>query len=600
MKQQSIPQPDDPKNIKLVSLNDEELTVNKIIAVTRHFARVEPFTGPKRKKVEEMRKYVEEHWFNDSAQPRYGFNTGIGSLKNVKISQENIEKFQELYVKSHSVGVGDPLDVEIVRGAMLLQSNALAKGYSGVRAEIIDKLIEMLNKRIHPVVPEQGSLGASGDLAPLTHITSVLAGEDEAEVWVSMERQKVKNLKFSDEVLKFFHNGEEVTFQTIRLQGKEAVSLTNSTAMMLSMAVHLIYDVEILLKNADISAALSLEAMMCEKDAFSEDLHNLRNQVGQINTADNIRNMIHNSKRMSPEARLAYFQYITEKQFKKDSELENSVVLLKKYMRDHEFEKDRVQDAYSLRCVPQVHGACKDAFHFVKNIVEREIRAVTDNPVIFLDKNGAGYKIKSGGNFHGEPLALAMDYLGIALAEIGSISERRLYRLLSPSMNFGLPRNLSGGEIGLNTGYMIVQYTAAQLVSENKILAHPASVDTIPTSDNQEDHVSMGLTAARKAQNIEQNVQYLIAMEYLCAIQGLHLSCQYESVSLEKFPLGRGSAAAFEFIRKFKVESLDKTHYPFQLMKEDEYLQTKIETMQKLSSEGVIVKAVEKELELFV
>ncbi|MFQ6115687.1 MAG: aromatic amino acid lyase, partial [bacterium] len=300
MSQKRYPEPDE---IEFVSINDEELTINKIVAVVRYGAWVKPFKGAKRGKVEEVRRYVEEHWLCDSAQPRYGFNTGIGALKNVKISQENIEKFQELYVKSHSVGVGEPLDVEIVRGAMLLQANALSKGFSGVRAEIIDKLLEMLNKRIHPVVPEQGSLGASGDLAPLTHIASVLVGEDEAEIWVGKERKKVRNLKDSEGIIKFRLKEEEITFKPLRLQGKEAVSLTNSTAVMLAIAVLLTYDVELLLKNADIAAALSLEAMMCEKNAFSEDLHILRNQMGQINTADNIRSLTQNSKRMSPEAR---------------------------------------------------------------------------------------------------------------------------------------------------------------------------------------------------------------------------------------------------------------------------------------------------------
>jgi len=598
---QSIP---DPDKIKVVSINEEELSIKKIVSVARHFAHVKIFKGPKRNKVEKLRKYVEENWFCDSAQPRYGFNTGIGSLKDVRISPENIEKFQKLYIKSHCVGVGDPLHVEIVRGAMLLQANALSKGYSGIRPLIIDKLIEMLNKRIHPVVPEQGSLGTSGDLAPLTHIVSVMVGEDDSEVWIGNEKQKVRKLINASGLIKISRDGEEVTFQTIRLHGKEAVSLTNSTAVMLSIAAHLIYDVEILLKNADLAAALSLEAMMCEKDAFSEELHILRNQVGQITTARNIRLLTKNSLRMTAEARLAYFQTITEKQLKQElegSEFQHSTVLIKNYKIEHEFEKNRIQDAYSLRCIPQVHGACKDAFNFVKNIIEREIKAVTDNPVIFPTKNGLGYDVKSGGNFHGEPLALAMDFLGIALTEIGSIAERRTYRLLNPSMSFGLPRNLVGGEVGLNTGFMMVQYTGAQLVSENKVLAHPASVDTIPTSDNQEDHVSMGFTAARKARNIVNNIQYLVAMEYLCVVQGLQLSSRDENVRLEKFPLGIGTLTTFNFIKNFKVEYDDQPNdYPFKLRKEDEYLKTKIEVMKQLCTSGEILKEVEKEFEIII
>jgi histidine ammonia-lyase len=591
------------EEIKVVSINHEELTIPKIIAVARHFAQVESFAGEKRKRVEQIRKYIEDHWMGHSAEPRYGFNTGVGSLKNVRISPEQIEKFQELYVKSHCVGVGEPLDIETVRGAMLLQTNALAKGYSGVRALVIDKLIEMLNKRIHPLVPEQGSLGASGDLAPLTHILSVMVGEEEAEIWVNNEKLKVKKIKNSSGVIRFTQDGEPVEFQTIRLQGKEAVSLTNSTAMMLSMAVHLIHDVEILLKNADIATALSLEAMMCEKDAFAEELHDLRNQAGQITTAKNIRRLTENSRRMTPEARLAYFKTTTEKKIKENlqgSELADATELIQKYKLQFEYDKNRIQDAYSLRCVPQVHGACKDAFHYVKNIIEREIAAVTDNPVIFPNKTGDGFEVKSGGNFHGEPLALALDFLALATAEIGSISERRVFRLLSPSMSFGLPRNLTGGEPGLNSGYMLLQYTAAQLVSENKILAHPASVDSIPTSDNQEDHVSMGFTAARKALKIFQNVENLMAIEHLCAVQALHLSCLNDQVNLNAFPLGKGTAAAFEFLKNINVETENGADAPFDFVKDDTYLHSKIVRMQDVLSSGKLVLAIEKILELQV
>ncbi|NIR51957.1 aromatic amino acid lyase [candidate division KSB1 bacterium] len=579
-----------PEEIKVVSINEEELTIPKIVAVARYLGSVEPFKGPKRTKVEEIRKYVEENWLSDTSEPQYGFNTGVGALKNVKISQENIKKFQELYIKSHSVGVGEPFDVEIVRATMLLQANALAKGYSGIRPIIIDKLIEMLNKGIHPVVPEQGSLGASGDLAPLTHITAVLVGENDADVWVDQQKARIRDLKISSDVLKFQRDGEDVTFQTIDLHGKEAVSLTNSTAVMLAISCLLIHDVERLLGNADISAALSLEAMMCEKDAFAEELHALRNQEGQIRTATNIRQLTAGSKRMTAEARRAYFVYITKQRLNKnlkESKHKDWYHAVKHYKLNYEFEQKRVQDAYSLRCVPQVHGACKDAFRHVKSIVEREISAVTDNPVIFATRNGAGYEAKSGGNFHGEPLALALDFLALALAEIGSISERRMFRLLSPTMSFGLPRNLTGGEPGLNSGYMLIQYTSAQLVSENKILAHPACVDSIPTSDNQEDHVSMGMTSARKANRILDNVQNLIAMEFMCAVQGIHLSSQDERLSLAKFPLGKGTSAVFNFIKEYQVT--DEGVKPFQRMQEDEFVHTKIQTMRRLSDSDQIL-----------
>ena len=245
------------EEIKAVSINEDELTSANIVAVARQYAPVQPFSGPKRKKVEQLRKYVEANWLSDSSDPQYGINTGVGVLKTVRISEDKVRRFQEFYVKSHCVGVGVPLALEIVRGAMLLQANALAKGYSGIRSILIDKLIEMLNKQIHPVVPEQGSLGASGDLAPLSHIASVLVGEGQAEIWIEGERKKIKDHLGSSGVLRISQNGEEVSFQTIRLHGKEAVSLTNSTAVMLSTAVHLIHDSEMLLKNADVAAALS-------------------------------------------------------------------------------------------------------------------------------------------------------------------------------------------------------------------------------------------------------------------------------------------------------------------------------------------------------
>lgn len=583
-----------PLEIGLVSINHGELAISQVIAVARDYAQVEPFAGEKRRKVEAVRKYVEDHWLSDDSPPRYGFNTGVGVLKNVRISRDQIEKFQKLYVKSHSVGVGEPLEIETVRAAMLLQANALSKGHSGVRALLIDKLIEMLNQRIHPVVPEQGSLGASGDLAPLAHVAAVLVGEDEAEIWVGNERKKLGDLKDDAGNLRFINNAVEIVFEPIRLQAKEAVSLTNATAFMLAIAVCLVHDTEILLQNADIAAALSLEAMMGETDAFAEELHDLRRQPGQIATAQNIRNLIDGSKRMTAEARVAYFNASTEKQLKarlQNSELANSVGTIKKYKLTHEFEKSRIQDAYSLRCVPQVHGACKDAFQFVKSVVERELTAVTDNPVIFRNTKVDGYESKSGGNFHGEPLALAMDFLAISLSEIASISERRVFRLLSPAMSFGLPRNLTGGEAGLNSGYMLLQYTAAQLVSENKILSHPASVDSIPTSDNQEDHVSMGFTAARKALKVCRNVQYVLAIEFLCAVQALHLSASEPQTSFEVFPLGKGTGVAFNFIQNYQEKSGGQTISPFKLMRDDEFLHARIRRMHELVANGLIVYA---------
>ena len=585
--------------IASVSLDQNPLTLPQFLAVTRHFATVTPFAGARRERCEKVRKYVEEHWFSDSAPPRYGFNTGIGSLKNVRVSNADIETFQKRYVKSHSVGVGAPLDIEIVRGAILLQANALSKGHSGVRPLLVDKLIEMLNKKLHPVVPEQGSLGASGDLAPLTHIASVLVGEEEAEVWIDGSRRKLRDLKTQGGMLEFAVDGERMRFEPLELQGKEAISLTNATSVMLSIGLHLLVDSETALKNADIGGALSLEAMMCETDAFAEELHDLRGHKGQRDTAANLRALIQGSARMTPEARMAFFEDRTETELRRlfpDAREADQRKVIADYKREVEFEKNRVQDSYSLRCAPQVHGACKDAHNYVKSVLEREMSSITDNPVIFEDENGH-FHSRSGGNFHGEPLAMAFDFLSIALAEIASIAERRMFRLLSPRMSFGLPNNLTGGRIGLNSGFMMVQYTAAQLVSENKVLSHPASVDSIPTSDNQEDHVSMGLTAARKARTILRNVQQILAMEVLCAVQGIHLSSRAARTSLDAFPLGQGTDLAFRCVTTHQTE---EGEIPFSMIGDDRYLHTLIREMENLSTNGEVVKQVELGLELRV
>lgn len=580
----------DLKAVGSVSINKADLSVEEVLAVSRHLARVERFSGEKRTQMDSVRRYVEENWLSDEAEPQYGFNTGIGALKSIKISEKKIKDFQRYYVRSHCVGLGDPLPIEIVRGAMLLQANALSKGYSGIRPLIIDKLIELLNKRIHPVVPEQGSLGASGDLAPLAHIASVLVGEPEAEIWVDGQRHPLRKLRTDSKAFSFMRHGEKVSFEPVELHGKEAISLTNSTAVMLSIGVHLIRDVELLLKNADIAAALSLEAMMCEQNAFDEDLHRIRNQDGQIRTAANIRALVRNTERMTAKAQLIFFETLTKSQIenKRGEKVDPDIVqAVKNYKLDAEFQRNRVQDAYSLRCIPQVHGACKDTFHYIRSVIDRELHAVTDNPVIFPD--GDRYKVRSGGNFHGEPLALALDFLAIAMSEIGSICERRMFRLLSPRMSFGLPANLTGGEVGLNSGFMVVQYTGAQLVSENKSLAHPASVDSVPTSDNQEDHVSMGMIAGRQARQILKNVQQLVAMEYLCAVQALHLSARL--VDLQHFPLGIGTSLAFEFLTR-------NEEYPLPLIQNDEYMHSKLITLEKISSQAQVIQAVERKIEL--
>ncbi|MFW9767459.1 MAG: histidine ammonia-lyase [Candidatus Thorarchaeota archaeon] len=398
----------------------------------------------------------------------YGINTGFGDLSDVCISSVDLAKLQVNLIRSHSVGVGDPFPVEVVRGMMLLRANALAKGYSGVRLEVISTLIELLNKDVTPVVPQQGSVGSSGDLAPLAHMALVMIGEGEA-VYKGDRMDGAKALK-------------KAGIRSLELQAKEGVALINGTQPMASVGAITVYDAFDTVKDAMIAAAMSLEALRGTRVAFDERIHTIRPHEGQTDVAVAMRVLL------------------------PDSEINKSHA-----------DCGVVQDAYSLRCIPQVIGATLDTIRYVQSVIETELNSATDNPLVFSDDN----TVVSGGNFHGQPIALAMDFLSIALAELANISERRINRLVNPHLS-GLPAFLTT-EGGLESGMMIAQYTAAALVSENKGLAHPASVDSIPTSADQEDHVSMGTIAARKASNILGNIRNVIAIEYMCAAQGIDL-----------------------------------------------------------------------------
>ncbi len=351
---------------------------------------------------------------------------------------------------------------------MLLRANALAKGFSGIRLSTLNSLIEMLNKGVHPIVPEKGSLGVSGDLSPLSHVVLVLLGEGEA-IYKGVRMPGKEAM-------------DKAGIETIELTSKEGLALINGTQVMTSVGAHTIYDAINLSKTADIVASMTAEALNGITDAYNPGLHNARGQKGQINTAKNLLRILEGSKNTTRQ------------------------------------DEIRVQDAYSLRCVPQVHGASKDCFEFVKEKVKIEMNAATDNPLIFVDEE----LVLSGGNFHGQPVALPFDFLGIGLAELANLSERRLERLVNPALSEGLPAFLTENG-GVNSGVMIVQYAAAALVSENKIIAHPASVDSIPSSANREDHVSMGTIAARKAREILENTRKVLAMEILGAAQGVDL-----------------------------------------------------------------------------
>ncbi len=394
----------------------------------------------------------------------YGINTGFGHLCRKKIDSNSLGVLQENLIRSHAVGVGRPVPETVVRWMMLFKIHALGLGYSGVRRQPIECLTAMLNHDVLPIIPDQGSLGASGDLAPLAHMVLPLIGH-------AMVRYQTTE-RPSAEVF------QELHLKSVQLQAKEGLALINGTQLMSAYAAAILVRAFRAIKHADVIASMSLEGLAGSVKPFDARLHEVRPHPGAVTTAANFRRLLG------------------------DSEVVESHV-----------NCDRVQDPYSLRCVPQVHGASRDALEHARGIVETEINAVTDNPVIFPDGEAI-----SGGNFHGQSLAFALDYMGFALAELASISERRIYLLLSGQD--GLPALLMK-DTGLNSGFMLPQYTAAALVSENKILAHPACVDSIPTSLGQEDHVSMGATAATKAWQIMNNVETVLAIEMMCAAQAL-------------------------------------------------------------------------------
>ncbi len=453
----------------------------------------------------------------------YGVTTGFGEFSNVKISREDIEALQQNLVVSHAAGTGDPLPPEIVRAMMVLRANALAKGYSGVRLETVQTLVKFLNHGITPVIPSQGSVGSSGDLVQLAHLVLTMMGKGK--------------VLYQNEVMDANLALRKTDLQPVRLMAKEGLALINGTQMMTGYAAIAIHEAKILAKHTDIAAALSIDALKGADRSYDERIHRLRPYPGQIIVASNIRKLM------------------------KGSEIRES----------HLHHHDKIQDAYSLRCIPQVHGASHDAIDYIYNIVAVEVNAATDNPLIFSKEKD----YLEGGNFHGQPIALAMDFLGIALAELANISERRIERMVNGSLS-GLPRFLIK-KGGLHSGLMVAQYTAASLVSENKVLAHPASVDSIPTSANQEDHNSMGSISAQKAWRILHNVQQVIAIEMMVACQGIDFH--------RPMKCGKGTEAAYRTVRRH-IEHLEH----------DRVIYDDIQTSLSLLRSGAVLQAVEKSI----
>jgi histidine ammonia-lyase len=457
----------------------------------------------------------------------YGITTGFGAFKDRIIPPDQVEQLQRNILVSHSVGVGDPFDIPTTRAIMLIRANTLARGHSGIRLSTLQLLVDMLNAGVHPIIPEKGSLGASGDLAPLAHMALPIIGDG--------------LVNYQGEVLSGAEAFQRAGLTPIKLAAKEGLALTNGTSVMTALGVLQTLRAERYSQTADIVGCLSLEALHGTDLAFDERIHNLRPYPRQKECAEYLRGLL------------------------KDSQ----------FTREH--TSLDVQDAYTLRCIPQVHGAVRDAIAYARWVFEIELNAVTDNPLIFIDDKDK-ITVLSGGNFHGEPLAIAMDYLAFSVAELGNISERRTMRLTDECSNTHVLPAFLTQEGGLNSGFMILQYTAAALVTENKVLSHPASVDTIPTSANVEDHVSMGVTSALKLRDVLDNVERILAIELMSAAQGIDFRRQVIGAEKE---LGQGTRGAYALIRE---------HIPF--IESDRTMYGYIESMRELVASGKVVKRV--------
>lgn len=550
----------DPHHATTLYINGQNLTVEDVVDVARDGRKVQ-LSPDAAEEIQRCRAWVDDV-VAEGKLTVYGLNTGFGSLAEVRIPQDKIERLSANMIMSHSAGVGPPLPEEVVRATMLIRANTLAKGYSGIRLMTLETLLEMLNKGVHPVLPEKGSVGASGDLAPLSHLALALSRQSNGgEAFYQGRRMKAQEAM------------ARAGIEQVVLKAKEGIALNNGSTVSAAVAALTLHDAENLVKNAQIALAMSLEALRGVSDAFHEKVHRARGHEGQIRVAGNVLRLVEGSGLID--------------------------------------STERVQDAYSLRCGPQVIGPASDVLAFVRFVLSKEINAATDNPLIFLDLPRArAKKAISCGNFHGEPVALAVNMLGMAVAEVGNIAERRTFRLLDNTLSAGLPAMLVE-ESGLNNGLMMAQYTSAALVSDNKTLAHPDSVDSIPTCASQEDFVSMSANAARHAREIVWNTEQIIGVEMLCAAQaldfrraGLEFSTttwqreesgervrkvvEYElrgNRTVDECTLGAGTKAAHEAIRK-EIDHLSN----------DRPLYRDLSRMADMVHTGKIVSAVESAL----
>ncbi len=518
--------------IKKLAIDGTSLSVEKIELFLKENQKVS-LTKESKLKVKKARALVDK-WIKED-KVIYGVTTGFGEFSNVKISHKDIKQLQENLILSHAVGCGENLPPKIVKIMMLLRVNALARGYSGIKVSTLELLVGMINNNIIPVIPSQGSVGSSGDLVQLSHLVLAMIGKGRVQIIKNIFEENARNTKIIQSAIAL----KKFALKPVVLGAKEGLALINGTQMMTSFASYISARAKKLVKLADAAAALTHEALRATDKAFDKKLHELRPFPGQLTTAHNVLTMI------------------------EDSEVRAS----------HKSDDPRVQDAYSIRCVPQIHGASRDAVEYVCSRVQIEINSVNDNPIIFPETE----EHIEGGNFHGQSMALAMDFMGIALSELANVSERRIERMVNGALS-GLPRFLAF-EGGLNSGLMIAQYTAASLVSENKVLAHPASVDSIPTSANQEDHNSMGSIAAQKCYKIMHNLENVLAIEFMTAAQALEF--------LKPLKCGAGTNAAYKEIRKYVAPLL-----------KDRLLYHDIQKIASIIRDDSLLNAVEKKVKL--
>jgi len=498
-------------------IGDAPLRISDVVAVARAGRALE-LGAAALERVARARSVIEKIVAEERVV--YGVTTGFGQLATTRIPVEKVRELQQNLVRSHAVGVGEPLPRDVVRAAMAIRVNMLAKGYSGVRAETLQMLCAMLNADLIPWVPSRGSLGASGDLAPSAHLVLAMIGEGEL-LCADGARRPARPLL------------EQAGLAPLTLEAKEGLALLNGTQFMAAVGCLAVADGEALLDSADLIGAMSIEGLRGSVGPFSDRIQQLRPIPGQLHSARHVRHATEGSQ----------------------------------IMLSH-LNCDKVQDAYSIRCIPQVHGACRDAYRWLREVITIEIESVTDNPIVFPDTGD----VISAGNFHGEPLALALDLAAMAVAEIASISERRTFRLLTSELS-ELPPFLTT-DSGLNNGYMLAQYTAAALVTENKVLCHPASVDSIPTSGDQEDHVSMGMTAALKLQQVMTNAETVLGIEALCAAQAIDL--------LAPLTPGAGTRRGYEVVRVLAP-----------MLQRDRYLAPEIEALAAAVARGAFASIVE-------